>query len=399
MIHLATPTDATEPSAERARELACQNETAPASCPVGEACAICHEPPGPDAPQAPDHESRVLARLAGIEGVQRPGEGVPLAQAFRDGPLDACTLLALALRLARIVAAVHRRGVLHRNISPASIVLVGAQRLPVLTGLHLATTVAEGHPGLIHQHDLQGTLAYLAPEQTGRTGRGVDHRTDLYALGATLYEAATGRPPFEARDPLQLIHDQLTTLPTPPGALAPALPRMLSAILLRLLEKEPSQRYQSAEGLAHDLARLIDQPALRDSGFDLGERDFGLRLSPPARLVGRERETGALRQIFDEVLQGRSHVVLVAGGAGVGKTSLVNGLRPMVTARHGWFVSGKFDQYRQDAPSATVQALRALGRLLLAEPAAELASDRNRILAALGSQAGLVAARGLPEYV
>ena len=368
---------------------------------------------GPGAAERLRHESDILARLAGIEGVPslaagHPGAialedcgGQPLAQALGPDPLEVLPLLALALRLARTLSAVHRRGVLHRNINPAHILLRGAQQFPLLIDFQLATTFSDEQPGFAQHHDLgdiRGDLSYLAPEQTGRTGHGVDQRTDLYSLGATLYELATGRPPFEGQDPLQLIHDHLARLPVAPAALRPGLPDMLSGIILRLLEKEPARRYQSAEGLAHDLARLLRSMAQGSpEPFELGERDFGLRLSPPSRLVGRAAEVGVLRQALSEVAQGASRVVLLSGASGAGKTALINELKPLVAARHGWFISGKFDPYRQDAPSATVQALRALGQLLLAEPERELAPLRAALLQALGAHAGLVTAV-LPEF-
>ena len=379
--------------------------------PASGASVIYKEPLGPDAAQRLRHERRILARLAGVQGVPRlahvphpatviafeDGTGIPLSQAIRTEPLDVPTLLGMALQLAQTLAAIHRRGVLHRSISPGHILLCGPERMPTLINFQLATTV-DGHAGPAQHRDIPGTLAYVSPEQTGRTGRTVDQRADLYALGATLYEVAAGRPPFEADDPLQLIHDHLARLPAPPATVRPGLPRMLSEIILRLLEKEPDRRYQSAEGLAFDLARLREAQAKGSSEpFGLGERDFPLRLSPPARLVSRQWEIAALRRALEEAIDGKRRVVLVAGAPGVGKTSLINELRPMVTALRGSFVSGKFDQYRHDAPTATVQALRALGRLLLAEPQAELAERRARILAQLGPNAGLIPAM-LPEF-
>ncbi|HSW09129.1 trifunctional serine/threonine-protein kinase/ATP-binding protein/sensor histidine kinase [Aquabacterium sp.] len=400
---------------------------------------IHKQPLGPDAAERLRHESDMLTRLAGIEGVpslaaEHPGVialedcgGRPLAQALGPGPLEVLPLLALALRLARTLSAVHHRGVLHHNINPAHILLRGAQRLPLLIDFHLATTFFEEHPQAdeirrpppegVQQsgratcaggppgftqprdiRDIRGDLSYLAPEQTGRTDHGVDQRADLYSLGATLYELATGRPPFEAQDPLRLIHDHLARLPEAPATLRPGLPEMLSGIVLRLLEKEPDRRYQSAEGLAHDLARLLRSVAQGShEPFQLGERDFGLRLSAPSRLVGRAAEVGALRLALSDVTQGASRVVLVSGAPGAGKTALINELKPWVSAQHGWFIAGKFDQYRQDAPTATVQALRALGRLLLAEPERELVQQRAAILQALGAQAGLITA-ALPEF-
>jgi signal transduction histidine kinase len=287
--------------------------------------------------------------------------GAPAAAITEDAlpPLDA--VLAAALQSARDLAALHRQGVLQ----------------------HPATADVPA--------------AHRAPEQTGRTGRGVDQRTDLYALGAALYQQAAGRPPFEAQDPLRLVHEQLTRPPTPPSALRPGLPALLCAIVMRLLEKEPDRRYQSADGLVHDLARLQGALAAGDaSPWPLGEHDFPQRLAAPARLIGRAQDMAALEQALDQAAQGRSRLVLVTGAAGVGKSALLNEVRALAAARNGRFVAGRFDQYRRDAQTAIAQALRALARLLLAEPEAELARGRERILQALGPNAGL--ATRLPEY-
>ena len=281
------------------------------------------------------------------------GTGEPLAPDTLDG------LLAQALQSARELAALHRRGLL--------MPLAGGQE------------------------------AHRAPEQTGRTGGAVDQRTDLHVLGAALYQRATGCSPFDTSDPLRLVHEQLTRLPTPPAALRPALPAMLSAIVMRLIEKEPDRRYQSADGLVHDLARLQRALAAGDtSAWPLGEHDFAQRLAPPPRLVGRARETALLREALGDVVRGHSRVVLVTGAAGVGKSALVNELRPLAAACQGRFIAGRFDPYRPDAPTAIEQAMRALACLLLAEPEAELAPQRARILQALGPNAGL--ATRLPEY-
>lgn len=367
---------------------------------------------GPDALERRRHEIRILERLAGIEGVPRLATGshlqaialedggdATLAQLTRGLPLALPALLTLALQLARILAAVHHAGVIHKDINPANIMFAGPSRQPLLIDFDLASTFTAEQPGFTHHSEIVGTLAYLAPEQTGRTGRTVDQRADLYALGATLYEMAVGHPPFVEDDPLQLIRLHLAQVPTAPRALQASLPQSLSDIILRLLEKEPERRYQSADGLAHDLARLGEAQARGDSTpFPLGERDFALRLAPPSRLIGRDGEIASLQAAFDHTLNGQRRGVLVAGAPGVGKTALINKLRPMVTARCGWFVSGKFDQYRQDMDADAVrQALRALGRLLLAEPETAMLRQRARIVQALGSNAGLITAM-VPEF-
>ncbi|MFI6070217.1 AAA family ATPase [Actinoplanes sp. NPDC051343] len=371
---------------------------------------IRKEPLGPDAQRRLQQELAMLKRLRGVAGVaqlvedpQYPG-AVSLADvggrsaAAIATPMDADVLIGLGSALARTVAEMHSRRVMHRDITPGNIV-ISPDGVPWLVDFALATTFAAIRPAFTHHSDIVGTLAYLAPEQTGRTGRPVDHRADLYALGATLYELATGAPPFGFGNPLRLTHDHLARVPVPPAEVNPAVPGTLSEIILHLLEKEPDNRYQTAEGVHHDLQRLIDAGAEPTSGPDgIGQHDVPLRLLPPSRLVGRDTEVATLQTAFGEALAGRCRAVLVGGAPGIGKTALVDELRPVVTRAGGWFVAGKFDQYRRDLEASGVyQAFRALGRLLLAEKEDELARVRERIRAALGANAGLMAAI-VPEY-
>jgi len=370
---------------------------------------IRKEPLGPDAERRVRHEVAMLERLRRVPGVAQlagspryPGSvvladagGASLAGAAK--PLAASELTGLGLGLARAVAGMHRRGVMHCDITPANVVLHD-EGVPCLVDFALATSVAEIRPEFTHYSEITGTLAYLAPEATGRTGRPVDQRADLYALGATLYELATGAPPFGAGDPLRLIHDQLARVPVPPAEANPALPAPLSEVIMHLLEKEPDNRYQTADGLVYDLERVHHAQADPAAGFAAGAHDVPVRLLPPSRLVGRDEEVAALEAAFAGALAGRCQGVLVAGAPGVGKTALVDQLRPVVTGGDGWFVAGKFDSYRRDLEfDAAHQAFRALGRLLLAEPDDELAQLRERIMTAVGPNAGLLAA-ALPEF-
>src|SRR6201997_1164659 len=362
---------------------------------------------GPEAQRRLRHEVAVLERLRGVVGVAQvldapryPGsitlvDAGPVSLAEVGKPLGLDDLIDLAAALAQAVAAMHGGGVMHRDICPANIV-ISSDGAPCLVGFGLATSLAEIRPEFTHHRQIVGTLAYLAPEQTGRTGRPVDQRADLYALGATLYELATGAPPFGVADPLRLTHDHLARLPASPAEINPAVSERLSAIIMHLLEKEPDDRYQSAGGVLHDLQQLRDGVAA--DGPRVGARDFPLRLLPPSRLIGRADEVVALNAAFGDALTGGCRGVLVSGAPGVGKTALVDQLRPLVTGNDGWFVAGKFDQYRRDLEFGGIfQAFRALGRLLLAEPEEELVGLRERMLAALGPNAGLAAA-AVPEF-
>jgi serine/threonine protein kinase len=218
---------------------------------------IRKEPLGPDAEQRLSHETAMLARLGGVAGLAQLAE-VPwssgsfmLADAGRRnltevvGPLAADDVIGLALRLARTIAEMHRREVIHRDITPANVVL-SDDGDPCLVDFALATSFAEIRLEFTHHSEIAGTMAYLAPEQTGRTGQPVDQRADLYGLGATLYELTTGRPPFGAGPPAQLLHDHLTRTPVPPADAAPGVSVPLSDVIMHLLEKEPDNRYQSA---------------------------------------------------------------------------------------------------------------------------------------------------------
>jgi signal transduction histidine kinase/tetratricopeptide (TPR) repeat protein len=364
---------------------------------------VCKEPLGPDAELELRHELAMLERLRGVPGVvqlveapEHPGRIVMEDAGERTLAMERPAgddLPGLAVGLAQAVAGIHRRGVVHRNLNPAHVV-VSTGGAPCLVGFGAAAPLTEIASEPPRDADPAG-LAYLAPEQTGRT-RPVDQRADLYALGATLYELATGRPPFESCDPLELAHHVLARVPAPPAEVDPAVPPLLSEIVMHLLEKDPDHRYQSAEAAIHDLERLRAPGAA--GGLRVGERDVPVRLRPPSRLVGREREVAALEAAFAQSLSGRCRGVLVGGAPGVGKTALAEALWKVVTDAGGWFVAGKFDQYRRDLEfDAVHQALRRLAGLLIAAPEDELVEVRERILRAVGANAALLAA-AVPEF-
>jgi signal transduction histidine kinase len=352
---------------------------------------------GPGAVRRIRHEQEVLARLAGIPGVPRLAAvqsrqtlileddgGVPPD----CGRLAVPLLLKIAADLSATLAAVHRAGVVHRDITPANVVLAGR---PLLIDFDLALL---GRPEPDDPGGPVGTLGYLAPEQTGRIGPVADSRADLYGLGATLYALAVGEPPFTGDDPLELVRDTLVRPPVPVDARRPGLPPRFSEIIMRLLEKDPERRYQSADGLAHDLARCRAGPA---DGWVLGEHDFPAFLAPPSELIGRKREIGLLTAALDRAMVGGEPAVLVSGPPGIGKSALTRCLRPVITGRGGWFADGRFDQFRTGTDTGGItRGLRALTRLLLAAPDPEVAEARQRILAALGANVA-VACAAIPE--
>ncbi|WP_203897447.1 diguanylate cyclase domain-containing protein [Virgisporangium aliadipatigenens] len=359
---------------------------------------------GPLAAARRHTEITLLERLAEVPGVPRllPGAGpdeVLLAGCagpqLRHVRLELSLVLGFARRLVTVVGAIHDAGVLHKYLNPESILVLGADRRPMVIDFDSASTFAEGRPGAAVHRGALDTLGFLPPECTGRTGQPVDHRADLYGVGAVLFWLVAGRPPVEGDDELRLVRDILVRVPPPLTELAPDVPPALADIVARLLEKEPDRRYQSAEGLARDLAAVEERPGLR---FRLGAWDFPPRLVAPSRPVGRDKEVAQLRSAFAQASEGAARAVLIAGAPGVGKSSLVDALRPEVLARDGWFVVGKSDQFRQDAAEgAGLQAVRALGRRLLAETETDLAATRRHLLDVLGPNTGLVTG-ALPEF-
>ncbi|PWC31069.1 AAA family ATPase [Azospirillum sp. TSO35-2] len=303
--------------------------------------------------------------------------------------------LRIAVGMAQAVGRMHARGLVHRDLRPSNILVGEADRVR-LTGFGSATMTALRQPAPAEPDEPTGTLAYMAPEQTGRMNRPVDHRSDLYSLGATLYELFTGQVPFGARDPMELVHSHLARTPVAPDVRNPDVPPAVGAIILKLLAKTAEDRYQTADGVAHDLLRCLREweAAGRIEPFPIGRRDRPDRLGPPARLHGREQPVAALESAFRGVAeQGRMGVVLIAGPSGVGKSSLIQALRESVIPPRGLFAAGKFDQSKRDVPYATLaQALRGLLAQLLESGGLDQEFWQRRLREAVGVNGRLMTA-------
>src|SRR5713101_3930946 len=334
------------------------------------------------------HEGRTILVL------KDPG-GEPLDRVLeRDQghPLELTRFLRIAIGLATALGQVHRQGLIHKDIKPANVLVDGAGNT-WLTGFGIASQLPRERQSPVPPEIIAGTLAYMAPEQTGRMNRSTDSRSDLYSLGVTLYQMLTGALPFAAADPLEWVHCHIARQPTPPSERA-AIPEPLSAITMKLLAKNAEERYQTASGLEADLRRCLAewQSHGRIDPFPLGAHDASDRLLIPEKLYGREREIDALLAAFDRVVaQGTPELVLVSGYSGVGKSSVVNELHKVLVPPRGLFASGKFDQYKRDIPYTTLaQAFQTLIRQILVKSDAEVSKWRHSLHEALGQNGQLI---------
>jgi predicted ATPase/signal transduction histidine kinase/tRNA A-37 threonylcarbamoyl transferase component Bud32 len=318
--------------------------------------------------------------------------GEPLERLAAGGALGVVEALGVAVQAAAAVERIHAVGLIHKDINPSNVLYNPRTGVVKVIDFGISTDLSREELAAETLGGIEGTLAYIAPEQTGRMNRGTDHRADIYSLGATLYFLATGQPPFPTTDPLELLHCHLARQPAPPHQLDAAIPASLSAIVQRAMAKAPEDRYQSAAGLRADLERCREAlKAGSSEPFELGRDDARDLFLIPEKLYGREREIEALFAAFERASAGRGELVLVPGYSGVGKSSLIEEVHKPLVARRGRFISGKFDQYRRDIPySALVQALELLVRQILGEGDDEVAATRRRLLAALGPNVSVV---------
>jgi serine/threonine protein kinase len=348
------------------------------------------EHPPPDTLERLAHEYALKDELDGawavrpLEIVRERGRtmlvledpGGELLEGLLGQPMAIGPFLRLAISLVAAIAGLHQRGLIHKDIKPAHLLVNCADGQVRLTGFGIASRLPRQRQAADPPAVIAGTLAYMAPEQTGRMNRSIDARSDLYAVGVTLYQMLTGTLPFAATEPMEWVHCHIARRPVPPAERLPGVPAALSAIIMKLLAKTAEERYQTAPGLERDLRRCSTQWEAqgRIDAFPLGEDDTPDRLLIAEKLYGRAREVDALLAAFDRmVTSGAPELVLVSGYSGIGKSAVVHELHKALVPPRALFASGKFDQYKRDIPYATlVQAFQSLVRPLLGQSEAEL---------------------------
>jgi predicted ATPase/signal transduction histidine kinase/CheY-like chemotaxis protein/tRNA A-37 threonylcarbamoyl transferase component Bud32 len=337
-------------------------------------------------------EYNIIRRLSNLDGVINAYDIEKYQNAlmicledFGGEPLKNHIIdISIAIQITEILAQIHQHNIIHKDINPSNILYNPVTKVVKFIDFGISTLFARQHFSLKNPEVLEGTLAYMSPEQTGRMNRALDYRSDFYSLGVTFYELFTGKLPFEADDAMELVHCHLAKQPPFPDD----LPLMLSKIIMKLMAKTAEERYQSAWGIKADLEQVLKNSK---EIFELGRFDIAERFQISQKLYGRDNEIKILVDAFEKVSQGNKQMMLIAGYSGIGKSVLVKELYKSLTKKRGYFISGKFDQFQRDIPyQAIVEAFKQLVQQLLTESDLQLKQWKNKLLSALGLNAQII---------
>lgn len=360
------------------------------------------------------HEYQILHYLE-IPGIIKPIElkpyehglaliledfgGQPLKQYLNSQKTNLINFLQIASQLAQILGELHQKQIIHKDIKPQNILIKPETRQIKLIDFSIATRLEKETLSISNPNYIEGSLAYMSPEQTGRMNRSIDYRTDFYSLGITFYEMLAGQLPFNSNDPMELVHCHIAKQPPLLNQLNPEIPKAVVDIVMKLLAKTAEDRYQSARGLLADLEECLKQ--LEASGqikdFTAGKLDRFGQFLIPQKLYGRETEVATLMAAFERVADGSTEMMLVSGYSGIGKTCVVQEIHKPIVRQRGYFIAGKFDQFKNNIPyAALIQAFQELIRQLLTENSENIEIWKTQLLEALG-QNGRVIIDVIPE--
>ncbi len=323
--------------------------------------------------------------------VQEDMHGVSLRDYLQKVPLkDLSVFLNLAIQMTRVIGELHKRNIIHKDIKPSNFIIDPETLLVKITDFNYSTKLTHEVQEILPPLRLEGTLAYMSPEQTGRMNMNIDYRSDFYALGVTFFEMLMGELPFIYSDPLELLYAHLANPIPELSNEQMEIPTVVALMVTKLMAKNPIGRYQSAIGILADLQQC--EQMLKNEGkielFPLGQQDIFDRLNLSQKLYGREEESKALLAAYDRVSQGAIEGLMVCGYSGIGKTMLINEVHKPMVKNKGYFINGKFDQLQGDTPyTAITQAFNQLARLMLAEPEARFEFLKKQIISVLGGVA------------
>ena len=329
----------------------------------------------------------------GLAIVSEDFGGVKLSDLIPGEGMDVPTFLNAAIQITEGIRIVHDQNVIHKDLKPGNIAISPHNNTIKYLDFGISTHAElESFQGI----DLAasgGTIEYISPEQTGRTNRLIDYRSDLYSLGITLYQMICGSVPFSSKDPLELIHSHIAKTPSAPSERRPDISPVISNIILKLLQKNAEDRYQSAAGVKADLERcrdlLIANGIIHE--FEVGKADFTGKFKISQKLYGRAQEIRQLLTTFERASKGKSEMLLVTGYSGVGKSAVIGELQNPVAGRHGYFISGNFGKLnRGSAYSAITQAFQGLIQLIMGEPETRVLAWKEKLLSSLGENGQII---------
>ncbi len=320
-------------------------------------------------------------------------EGISLADILKSEKIELNEFLDVALSVIEIIGNIHKHNIIHKDINPSNIIWNREKKIVRIIDFGIATELPREITSAKNPNILEGTIAYISPEQTGRMNRAIDYRTDFYSLGVTFYLMLTGRLPFNTGDMLKLVHSHIAVQPDYPHGIDNGIPVTLSEIVMKLMAKNAEDRYNSTYGISADIERCRKE--LKNTGnirsFTLGEYDVSSKFQIPQKLYGREVEIGILMSAFERVSGAGIEFMIVSGFAGIGKSVLINEIQKPIVKHSGYFISGKFEKLKKDIPySGIIQAFAGFARQILSENKSEITVWRMKLLNALGPNGKIV---------
>jgi predicted ATPase/signal transduction histidine kinase/tRNA A-37 threonylcarbamoyl transferase component Bud32 len=321
------------------------------------------------------------------------GESLKLGLASQKLTLQ--EFLLTAIKITRALGQIHQHNIIHKDINPSNIIINSTTGVVQIIDFGISTVLSRENPTLKNPNVLEGTLSYISPEQTGRMNRLIDYRTDFYSLGVTFYELLTGQVPWDYSDAMELVHCHIAKQAVPPHEINPEIkiPKAVSDMVMKLLEKTAEKRYQSAWGIIADLEECLEQLQAKGTiaDFDLAQKDITDKFQIPQKLYGREREIETLLAAFERVSNGTTEIMLVSGYSGIGKSALVQEVYKPITKARGYFIVGKFDQFQRNIPyAAVVKAFGSLVKQLLTESETQLNTWKEKLLGAVGANGQII---------
>ncbi len=319
--------------------------------------------------------------------------GTLLSEILKERKMKTEETLRVALGIVKTLGVLHENAIIHANISPHTILIdpesISTKLIPFIgsRGFTWESKMMQ-HPDAIEK-----VLPYISPEQTGKTGRELDARSDVYSLGIVHYQMLTGITPFQSEDPLEIIYSHAIRIPVPPVELRRDIPPVVSDLVMKLIQKDPENRYQSTGGLKADLERCINLVTGKSPHptIVLGANDIPELFTISKKLYGRKKESDIIRNALKGVRSGSSEIVNVTGPSGIGKTTFITKVIRPLTGIKGLFITGKCDQLKMGIPyGPMIEAFRGLVMQILTESDEVIEIWKESILDSVGPNARII---------